>query len=250
MDPVICLCDLSKRFPVRQGRISLLTMVRDSLFRHTAKPVMVEALRDVSLDIMRGEKIGLVGNNGAGKTTLLKIMAGLLRPDQGQLEIRGTVTFLAGYGIGMLDDLSVEENAVLYGAIYGLTRRTVLAAMDELLDWAELTDFRNAKLKTLSSGMHTRLAFSVTRYIERDLFLLDEALSAADRSFQLKCESVFAARKKGGKTYVVATHNLGFVTQFCEKALWLHHGRCVAFGPANEVVEAYIKMNGSGPAFS
>jgi ABC-type polysaccharide/polyol phosphate transport system ATPase subunit len=250
MDPIISLCDLSKRFPVRQGRTSFLTMLRNSMFHQSAQPLMVDALRDLSLDIMQGEKIGLVGNNGAGKTTLLKIIAGLLRPDQGRLEIRGTVTFLAGYGIGMLDDLSVEENAVLYGAIYGLPRRTVLAVMDELLDWAELTDFRNAKLKTLSSGMHTRLAFSVTRYIERDLFLLDEALSAADRSFQRKCESVFADRKKGDKTYVVATHNLGFVTQFCEKALWLHHGRSMAFGPAHEVIEAYIKTNGGGPAFS
>jgi len=243
MDPMIGIHDLSKRFPVRQGRVSLLTMVQDSLSRHGAQPVMVDALKDISLDILRGEKIGLIGNNGAGKTTLLKMIAGLLRPDQGQLSIRGTSTFLAGYGIGMLDDLSVEENAVLYGAIYGIHRRRVLAVMDELLDWAELTDFRNAKLKTLSSGMHTRLAFSVTRYIERDLFLLDEALSAADRSFQRKCESVFADRKKGNKTFVIATHNLDFVTDFCEKALWLHHGRCMAFGPADKVVEAYIKTN-------
>jgi ABC-type polysaccharide/polyol phosphate transport system ATPase subunit len=239
--------DLSKRFPLRRGRVSFLTMVRNSVFRHSAGPAMVDALREISLEVKRGEKIGLVGNNGAGKTTLLKIIAGLLRPDQGRLEVQGTITFLAGYGIGMLDDLSVEENAVLYGAIYGLTRRTVLSVMEELLEWAELTDFRNAKLKTLSSGMHTRLAFSVTRYIERDLFLLDEALSAADRSFQRKCESVFAARKRGDKTYVIATHNLDFVTQFCEKALWLHHGRCMTFGPAQEVVNAYIKSNGGGP---
>lgn len=250
MDPIIRIRDLSKRFPVRQGRVSLLTMVRDSLVDRTAQSFMVDALRDVNLDIMRGEKIGVIGNNGAGKTTLLKIMAGLLRPDHGRLEIRSTVTFLAGYGIGMLDDLSVEENAILYGAIYGLRRQTVLAAMEELLSWAELTDFRNAKLKTLSSGMFARLAFSVTRYIERDLFLLDEALSAADRSFQRKCESVFAVRKEGDKTYVVATHNLSFVTQFCEKALWLHHGRCMAFGTADKVVDAYIKSNGSGPKIS
>jgi len=241
MIPIISTHRLCKRFFLRQGRVSLLTMVRDSLFGHPPQTVTVDALQEISLDIRRGEKVGLIGNNGAGKTTLLKIFSGLMRPDEGNLQIRGTCTLLAGYGIGMMEDMSVAANAVLYGAIYGIRKRRILDALDELLEWAELTDFRNAKLKALSSGMRTRLAFSVTRYIDRDLFLLDEALSAADRSFQRKCESVFADRKKGDRTFVIATHNMDFVNTFCETALWLDHGRCMAFGPAREVVEAYVK---------
>ena len=241
--PILAVRNLSKCFPMRRGRISLLAMIRNIASRTEEGTAVVDALQGISMNIYHGEKIGIIGNNGAGKTTLLKILAGLILPNQGSVQIRGAVTFLAGYGIGMLDELSVEENAILYGAIYRVTRRTIQDCIEDLLAWAELSEYRKVKLKTLSSGMRTRLAFSVTRYIEKDIYLLDEALSALDRSFRQKCESVFETQKDADKTYLVSTHNLNFVYSFCEKAIWLHHGQCMAFGPARHVVEEYKIFN-------
>ena len=197
------------------------------------------ALNDINIEVFRGEKIGIIGNNGSGKTTLLKVIAGLYGPDKGDIYRKGDAALLTGLGMGMVDELSVEENVFLYGAIYGMDRKKIKEKFHEIIEWAELQNFVGARVKTLSSGMKTRLAFSTTRYIETDIFLLDEALSAGDKTFREKCEDFFKKSRNSDTTFLVATHSLDFVRMFCTKTLWLHMSKQMAFGDTETVLRQY-----------
>ncbi|HET7755141.1 MAG TPA: ATP-binding cassette domain-containing protein, partial [Anaeromyxobacteraceae bacterium] len=152
---------------------------------------LARVVSDASIHIDRGEMVFLVGRNGAGKTTLLRTIAGLYLPSAGTVGAAGDIALVTGLGIGMLDELSVEDNLYLYGAINGMTRDIVRERLPEIIDWAELGEFRTAKLKTLSTGMRSRLAFSAVRHVEAEIYLFDEVLSAGDRHFREKCERVF-----------------------------------------------------------
>jgi len=198
------------------------------------------ALRDLNFQITRGEWVGLVGNNGSGKSTLLKVIAGLYPPSQGKLQVRGEVALLSGLGIGMVGLLSVRDNVYLSGAIHGLTQREVRAVFDEIIAWAELEEFVQANFITLSSGMRSRLGFSVSRYGTGEIVLQDEALSAGDKDFAAKCRAYYqAARSSGKKTFVVASHDLNFIEEFCPRTLWLAKGKQMAFGDTAEVLKEY-----------
>jgi ABC-type polysaccharide/polyol phosphate transport system ATPase subunit len=204
MSVAVKLENISKSFSIEIARPSTFAVLKRIVNSNGHFTKSFQALKDINFEIEEGEFVGLIGNNGAGKTTLLKIISGLHKPDKGK------VTF-NGFGIGMVDELSVSENIYLYGSIYGLDRDTLNENFSEIIEWAELQDFVGAKLKTLSTGMRTRLAFSITRYIDADVFLLDEALSAGDKGFREKCEKVFDERKLKGKTFLVSTHTLEFV---------------------------------------
>jgi ABC-type polysaccharide/polyol phosphate transport system ATPase subunit len=206
------------------------------------------ALQDINLDVTRGDKIALVGNNGSGKTTLLKLIAGLYLPTSGRIDIDGRMLLLRGVGTGMLDELSVADNLFLYGIIYGMDRARIQETFDEVLQWGELTDFAAAELRTLSSGMRARLAFSLTRHFDTDIFLLDEAFAVGDKDFREKYEEVFRSQKDGNRTYVIATHDLEFAKLFCNKTLWLQKGRLMAFGETETVLDQYISPKRLGPA--
>lgn len=231
--------NVTKTFPSDSQHATVYRALRKQIRRTTNSLHTFRALSDISFQVSRGEKIGIVGNNGSGKTTLLKVIAGLYQPTAGEVQTSGDLTLLAGLGIGMVDELSVEENIFLYGAIYGMDREQIEAGLAEIIEWAELQDFAGAKLKTLSSGMRTRLAFSTTRYLDKDIYLLDEALTAGDTTFQQKCETVFHEYKKTNKTFLISTHDMSFVRTFCTKTLWLHRGRQVAFGGTAGVLEQY-----------
>jgi ABC-2 type transport system ATP-binding protein len=197
------------------------------------------ALNDINIEVLRGEKIGIIGNNGSGKTTLLKVISGIYPPNKGDVYRKGDVTLLTGLGMGMVDELSVEENVFLYGAIYGMDRKKIKEKFHEIIEWAELQNFVGAKVKNLSSGMKSRLAFSTTRYIETDIFLLDEALSAGDKTFREKCDDFFKKSKNNDTTFLIATHSLDFVRMFCNKTLWLHMNKQMAFGDTEMVLQQY-----------
>jgi len=233
--------NLRKIFSIDRERNSMFrTLEKKVLWRHRTSGTFV-ALNDINIDILIGERIGVVGNNGSGKTTLLKVIAGLYESNGGEIHVNGNLSLLAGFGIGMVDELSVEENIFLYGAIYGIERNRIKERLHEIIEWAELESFARAKLKTLSSGMRTRLAFSATRYIETDTYLLDEALSAGDKNFKQKCEQFFEKAKDSDRTFMVATHDLNFVRLFCEKTLWLHKGEQMAFGKTDSVLGRYME---------
>jgi ABC-type polysaccharide/polyol phosphate transport system ATPase subunit len=236
--------NLWKTFSSNKFRESMFKALRNRVIGGGSHSTFVEALRDINIEIGKGEKVGLIGGNGGGKSTLLKLIAKLYLPTRGQLSINGRVNLLSGLGVGMVDELSVEQNVFLYGAIYGLDRDAVRENLDEMLEWADLEEFRGAKLRTLSSGMRSRLAFSITRYFSSDINLFDEALSAGDQGFKEKCESVFESYRNGEKTFIFATHSIPFVRKFCSRALWLHRGKQMAFGDVEAVLQEYEAFYG------
>jgi len=230
--------NLSKTFQIDRSRVTMFEHLKRRFIRDN-KNSKVFTLTDINFKTLKGEKIGIIGSNGSGKTTLLKLIAGLYRPNKGKIIVEGKVTLLAGLGIGMLDEISLEENVFLYGTIYGLDRGIIKKNLNEILEWAELEDYCGAKLKTLSSGMRSRLAFSTIRYIESDIFLLDEVLTAGDRNFKEKCKEFLNSSIDGGKTYLIATHDMDFLKTHCNKALWLHKGVQKDFGETESVLKHY-----------
>ena len=244
MRKVIELIDVSKAFDPDTGRTPLLGLLKNR-FGNGSGQQRRYSLRDVSLEISEGEKIGLIGNNGAGKTTLLKLIAGLYRQTSGRVLVHGRINFLAGFGIGMLEDLNVVDNVFLYAAIYGVSRERVRVNLDEIIAWADLEPFRQSKFKHLSSGMKVRLAFSVTRYFDADIHLLDEALSAGDQGFRKKCEQVFSDYREKHSTMLTSSHNMAFIKQFCDKTIWIDGGEIMAFGETEEVVSKYLASTGT-----
>jgi len=231
---------LVKEFGAARRRRTLYRLLRAqlSLQRRTGAPR--RALDDINIEARAGEIIGIVGENGAGKTTLLKTIAGLYHATGGRVEVHGELSLLAGLGVGMVDELSVADNIHLYGAICRLHRRTIKEQFDAIVRWAELDGFLDAELRTLSTGMRTRLAFAVAIHIESDLLLVDEAFSAGDKRFQEKCDLFFRETRNLRQAVLLATHNLDFVKAFCDRTLWLHKGRQMAFGPTGAVLSRYL----------
>jgi teichoic acid transport system ATP-binding protein len=213
---------------------SLLSRERDATIRMS--------LENIDVELRAGETLGLVGQNGAGKTTLLKTISGLYDPTVGDIVRNGEIALLAGLGAGMVDELSVAENIHLYGAVCRIRRTTISQRFEAILDWADLTAYRDAELRTLSTGMRTRLAFAIAMHIDSDLLCMDEAFSAGDKRFQGKCDDYFRERKSSGRTVLVATHNLDFVREFCDRTLWLHLGKQMGFGPTESVLPRYIEF--------
>jgi ABC-type polysaccharide/polyol phosphate transport system ATPase subunit len=237
-DCVIRMRNVTKLFPVGTSRHSLFRAVMANVSRKWA-PETFAALRSIDLELNRGDRIAVIGNNGSGKSTLLRVAAGLHPPTSGSVETRGERTLLAGLGLGMVDELTVENNIYLYGAMHGISREALQERLIEILEWAELAEFRQAALKSLSTGMRSRLAFSVTRCIATDIYLLDEALTAGDQTFRDKCDLVFEDYARRGSTMLIATHDFAFAQRHCGQALWLDHGEQVSFGPTAEVIELY-----------
>jgi ABC-type polysaccharide/polyol phosphate transport system ATPase subunit len=240
-DPYLSVRGLVKEFPAGGRRPTLYRALRSWLGAAPHRGWTLRALDGIDLDVRGGEMVGLVGDNGAGKTTLLKTVAGLYRPTGGRVEVRGEVALLAGLGVGMIDELSVTENIYLYGAVCGIPRRTITERFADIVAWAELDQFVEAELRTLSRGMQTRLAFAIAMHIGSDLLLMDEAFSTGDARFQDKCDAFFRGARMSGRTALVATHNLEFVREFCGRTVWLHKGRQMAFGATAPVLAEYAE---------
>lgn len=232
---------LVKEFMGGPQRPTMYQMVRATLNGSGGSGRRFRAVDGVSIEVRAGEMVGIVGDNGAGKSTLLKTIAGLYRPTRGRLEVRTEPTLLAGLGAGMVGDLSVGDNIHLYGAICGIRRRTITERFPDILQWADLEGVAQAELRTLSTGMRTRLAFAVTMHIESDLVLMDEAFSGGDRRFQEKCDRVLGEWRASRRTVLVATHKLDFIREFCDRTLWLDKGRQMAFGPTGVVLQQYVE---------
>lgn len=237
--PAISLSKVTKTFSPIRNRKTIVNSIKGVLSGNNNDSKPYSALNDINFEIFNSERIGIVGINGSGKTTLLKTIAGLYKPNNGEVHINGKMILLTGYGIGMMDELSVKENIYLYGAIYGIDRKALDEELREIIDWAELQDLMDAQLKTLSSGMRTRLGFSVARFIDADIHLLDEALSAGDKNFKEKCDEYFKNSKDNGRTYLIASHNMEFLKMFCNKTLWLHKGQQMGFGDTETILEKY-----------
>jgi ABC-type polysaccharide/polyol phosphate transport system ATPase subunit len=239
--PVVAVRGLWREFPVQGGRRSLLRVLRGAVRGNGRDAALRRALQDVSLTANRGDRIAVVGNNAAGKSTLLRIIAGLLRPTRGTVAVRGEMVLLTALGLGMIEEVTVLENTYLYGALYGVEPARMRLAIDDILAWAGIAGFEHAKLKTLSAGTRARLAFSVVRHIDADVFLIDEAMSAGDVTFAAKCRAFFEEPANRERTFLVATHDMDLARSFCGSALWLHEGRLMEFGDSRTVVGRYLE---------
>ena len=242
MPNAITIDGLVKTLPQERRHVSMLQAVKHALSRGPRFTV----LNIPNLKIAKGDRVALLGNNGAGKTTLLRVLAGLLQPTSGQVHVEGSVTLLAGLGVGMVDDLTVTDNLRLYGAIYGIDQATMRASADEIIAWAGLQGFAGFRLKHLSTGMRGRLAFSALRYCDRAVYLLDEVTTAGDKDFSQNCDDVFGQYKERGKTVLAATHDRRVAETFFNMAVWLDHGQVRAYGPSELVVSQYMDGSGDG----
>jgi len=236
------VANVSKRFRIPHERRTTLAERLMGLFRANEVETL-DALSDVSLEIPWGSFVGIIGHNGSGKSTLLKLMAGLLVPDEGRLIVNGSLVPLLELGLGFQQELSVRENVELYGAVLGYSRASMARKVDEAIAFAGLERFRDAKLKSLSSGMMVRLAFATALRADADTLLLDEVMAVGDAQFQRKCIDVFHGLKRQRKTIVLVSHDLHSVQRFCEHVYWLDKGRLVMSGEANDVVQQYLGIS-------
>ena len=201
------------------------------------------ALRDVSFNVRRGEFFGVVGRNGSGKSTLLKCLAGIYSLDRGQIVIDGRMSTFIELGVGFNPDLAARDNVIMNGIMLGLTAREGQDRYDEIIDFAELRDYQELKLKNYSSGMYVRLAFSVAIQVQADILLIDEVLAVGDASFQQKCFDVFNDMRDAGRTVLFVTHDMGSVARMCDRALLLEHGDVVMIDEPDAVANRYLELN-------
>lgn len=200
-----------------------------------------EVLKDINLDIKKGETVALIGVNGSGKSTLLKLMTQIIFPNKGTIETKGKLTSLLELGAGFHPDFSGRENIYFNSSIFGLTRKEIDARLDQIIQFSELQDFIDNPVRTYSSGMYMRLAFSVAINVDADILLIDEILSVGDQHFQEKCFNKMRELKKEGKTMVFVTHSMDSVKNLCDRAVWLSNGVVRMDGNTDEVVDEYLK---------
>lgn len=200
------------------------------------------ALRDINLEIPQGQTLGIVGGNGAGKSTLLRVAAGIIVPTAGEAITRGVLAPLIELGTGFDLELSGRENIYFNGSLLGRSKAMMAQRLDEIVEFADLGEFIDAPIRTYSTGMVARLAFSIATTVDADVILLDEILSVGDSSFKEKCEERIERFCERGSTVVLVSHDMAAITRLCDRAIWLHHGKLRADGPSRDVVETYQRL--------
>jgi ABC-type polysaccharide/polyol phosphate transport system ATPase subunit len=235
------LVDVSQKFMV--PRLKVRTLKQRALMSWRTRQTYNEfwALWDLSLTVAQGEMVGIIGPNGSGKSTLLRVMAGIYRPTKGEVRTRGRVYPLLELGTGFHEDLSGHDNIYLNASLYGLGRKQVSRRFDEIVAFAEVEDFIYAPLRTYSSGMAARLAFSIAIQVEADILLLDEVLAVGDEHFTQKCLAKMGEIWASGKTIILVSHALDHVVIMCPRTVWLDRGQIVMDGPSKKVVDAYVE---------
>ena len=211
-------------------------------FWKTTKVQKRQVLKNINLDIKKGETVALIGENGSGKSTLLKLMTKILYPNKGTLETHGKLTSLLELGAGFHPDFTGRENIYFNAAIFGLTRQEIDKRIDEIIEFSELGDFIDNPVRTYSSGMYMRLAFSIAINVDAEILLIDEILAVGDQHFQDKCFAKLKEMKESEKTIVIVTHSLGQVRELCDRAIWIYNGEVRMDGTPNEVVDEYLKV--------
>lgn len=200
-----------------------------------------EVLKGINVKIKKGEVVALIGVNGSGKSTLLKLLTKIIYPNKGKIQTNGKLTSLLELGAGFHPDFSGRENIYFNASIFGLTRKEIDSRLEDIIDFSELSNFIDNPVRTYSSGMYMRLAFSVAINVDADILLIDEILSVGDEHFQNKCFERMKELKKQGKTMVFVTHSMEAVKKLCDRAIWLKDGKIKMDGETNEVVGQYIK---------
>ncbi|MDD6551338.1 MAG: ABC transporter ATP-binding protein [Lachnospiraceae bacterium] len=239
-DNAIEVRNLTKEFRVNHDGAKTL---KEFLVRHHTKAQRHVVLKDINLDIKKGETVGLIGVNGSGKSTLLKLMTKIIYPTQGTVETNGRLTSLLELGAGFHPDFTGRENIYFNASIFGMTRKQIDARVDDIIAFSELGDAIDEPIRTYSSGMYMRLAFSVAINVDADILLIDEILAVGDQHFQDKCYDKLLELKNSGKTIVIVSHALDQVRKLCNRAVWIYKGTLRLDGDPAYVIEAYKKQS-------
>lgn len=237
---VITVDHLYKDFKVCYDKAN--TIKEKLLFWHRGKVEVRNILNDINLKIKEGESVALIGTNGSGKSTLLKLMTKIIYPNKGKIKVVGKIASLLELGAGFHPDFSGRENIYFNASIFGLTKKQIDERLDRIIEFSELGEFIDNPVRTYSSGMYMRLAFSVAVNVNADVFLIDEILAVGDEHFQNKCFDKMKELKKEGKTLVFVTHNMKAVEELCDRAVWLYHGKVKMDGDVNKIIKEYIEI--------
>ena len=246
-EPIVQVRSVSKDFLLPHLRSTTIKGRVLNLFRSERVKEVQHALRDIDLDIPRGEFLGVVGRNGSGKSTLLKIIASVYVPTRGEVTVRGRVVPFLELGVGFNPELTGRDNVYLNAALLGFSKREVDGMYDDIVAFAELEGFMDQKLKNYSSGMRVRVAFSVATHARADILLVDEVLAVGDAAFQRKCADHFRELKRGDTTIVFVTHDMDAVREFCDRVILIEDNRLVAEGGAAEVTTRYEALFDAEP---
>ncbi|MDX1687512.1 MAG: ABC transporter ATP-binding protein [Candidatus Promineifilaceae bacterium] len=243
--PAVSFRNVSKRFQMTSNRPqtileTLIALTSGKWMRRQHQELW--ALRDLSFDLMPGESLGIIGRNGSGKSTLLKLIARILRPNSGQIIVRGRVSALLELGAGFHPDLTGRENVYLNGSLLGLTDQQVADRFQDIVDFSELNDFIDVPVKHYSSGMYMRLSFSVAVHVNPDILLIDEILAVGDQGFQEKCTERIYQLQRQGTTIVLVSHHPETVRDLCSHVLWIENGILQDSGPVDEILENYSRF--------
>ncbi len=246
-DYAIAVDDLGVRYNLRFTRKSTVRGSFASLLSRR-KPERFWALRHVSVQVSHGESLAVIGPNGAGKSTFLQVLAGIMRPTEGTVDVRGQVSGLLGLGVGFDTELSGVENILLGGAFLGLDDPRIRELLPEIVDFADLGQFIDAPLKTYSSGMRARLGFSIATAVDPDILLLDEVLATGDASFRAKSKARVIELVREAKAVVLVTHDMDWVREYCNRALLLENGRVEMVGSPEEVTALHLERTAEAVA--
>ena len=236
----IIVDDVYKSFNVYYDKANTMKEKLLFLFSRNRKEKRM-VLQGINAKIKKGEVVALIGTNGSGKSTLLKLLTKIIYPNKGTIETKGKLTSLLELGAGFHPDFSGRENIYFNASIFGLTRKEIESRLDDIIEFSELGSFIDNPVRTYSSGMYMRLAFSVAINVDADILLIDEILSVGDEHFQNKCFDKMLELKKEGKTMVFVTHSMGAVKRLCDRTMWLQNGKIRMDGKTEDVVPKYIE---------
>lgn len=237
--PMVEVKDVSLKFKLEQNRANSLKEFCVRWMKHDLKSEDFWALSGISFEVEKGDEIGIIGHNGAGKSTLLKVISGIMKPTKGSVEAHGNIVPMLELGSGFDFELSGRENIYLNGAILGYSEEFLNNKYQEIVDFSELGNFIESPLRTYSSGMLARLAFSVACVVEPEILIVDEILSVGDADFQEKSRARMMGLMAGGTTVFFVSHSLEQIREMCNKVLWLEHGEVQQFGKTKEICNLY-----------
>lgn len=247
-EPIISLCEVVVSYRLEKSRTQSLKEWFGRLTRRSLEYDTFDALRGIDLEVQPGERVGIIGRNGSGKTTLLRVVAGVLIPTHGRVSVRGDVAPLMSIAIGFNGELTGRENIVIGGLLRGRRRAEILEQMDDIVEGAGLEEFIDSPIRTYSSGMQSRLAFSVATAWTADVVLLDEVLSVGDAEIRERSKKRMEALQGEGASVLLVSHDLGSIRSMCSRCIWLDRGRVVADGPSDEITELYTETVTAGRA--
>ena len=238
----IIVKDVYKKFKLVYDKP--FTMKERLIFWKSTKKGFHNVLNGIDLKIKKGETVALIGVNGSGKSTLLKLMTKIYYPTSGTIDVNGKLTSLLELGAGFHQDFTGRENIYFNASIFGLNSKEIDKRVQDIIDFSELGEYIEVPVRTYSSGMYMRLAFSVAINVDAEILLIDEILAVGDQRFQEKCYAKLEELKRSGKTIVIVSHSVNSIKRLCDRAVWLNEGKIRKDGPTEEVLDEYIKVCG------